>query len=147
MTMKLDVDWTDIQRLMRDIRNDDTLLDNLGSALPLLVGGEQTLCLQLLTCRAAAESGPMPELVDTDTAVAVIDHAAHPWRGFLRTVGAGAVVLCALIGLGLFLQPVTTWWWAVPVVGAAGLAGSLLAVIRMRADPEWTARELDDEGV
>jgi hypothetical protein len=142
--VKLDVDWIDIQRLMRDVRDDDALLDDLGSALPVLVGRDRALCLQLLTCRAAADSGPVPELVDTDTAVAVIDHAAHPWRGMVRTAGAAAVVLLALVGLGLMLSPITSWWWAVPVVGTAGLAGSLLAVIRMHSEPNWTVCELTD---
>lgn len=137
---------TDVQRFLLNVMADDRLLDNLGSALPVLFGRERSVCLALLTCRAAAEREPVPELVDTDTAVAVIDHAAHPRRGFPRTVAAGAVVLLALLGLGLLLQPVTTWWWTVPVVGAAGLAGSLLAVIRMRSEPNWTVRALD-EGV
>lgn len=142
--MTRDIDLNALQRFMRGVLADDQLLDNLGSALPVLAGRDRALCLQLLTCRAAAEFGPVPELVDTDTAVAVIDHAAHPWRGFSRTVGAGAVVLLALLGLGLFLQPFATWWWAVPIVGASGLTGSLLAVIRMRSEPNWNARELDD---
>lgn len=131
---------------LTQVWRDDLLLNNLGSALPVLTGRDRALCLQLLTCRAAAEFEPLPELVDTDTAVAVIDHAAHPWRGFSRTVGAGAVVLLALLGLGLFLQPFATWWWAVPILGASGLTGSLFAVIRMRTETDWSARELD-EGV
>jgi hypothetical protein len=127
--------------LLGAVQADDRLLDNLGSAVPL-IGGDRRLCLLLLASRTWAESWPIPELVDTDTAAAVIAHAAHPWRDVLRTAAAGAVVLLALVGLGLMLSPFTTWWWAVPVVGASGLAGALAAVIRMRPSPEWTTHEM-----
>lgn len=130
---------------INDVMADDSLLDNLGSALPRVHGAERTLCLLLLASRNAAENRPIPELVDTDTAAAVIDHAAHPWRQFLRTAAAAAVVLMALIGLGLFLMPLTTWWWAVPYLGASGLAGVLTAVARMRPDPEWNTREITSD--
>jgi hypothetical protein len=123
------------------VQADDRLLDNLGSAVPL-VGRDRRLCLLLLAGRTWAESRPIPELVDTDTAVAVIAHAAHPWRDVLRTAASAAVVLLALVGLGLMLSPFTTWWWAVPVVGASGLAGALAVAIRMRPSPEWTTGEL-----
>jgi hypothetical protein len=42
------------------------------------------------------------------------------------------------------LQPLTSYWWAVPMIGGSGLAGALAAVIRMRPDPDWSVRELDD---
>lgn len=129
------------------VQADDRLLDNMGSALPMLTGPDRALCRGFLAFRAAAETGPLPELVDTDTAVAVIAANVRRVRDSARTMLALAALIVALVGLGLFLQPVTTWWWAVPLVGASGLAGSLFAVIRMRAETDWSARELDDEGV
>lgn len=130
------------------VQADDRLLDNLGSALPRAAGPDRALCLVLLASRVAAETPPMPELVDTDTAVAVIAHSARRCRDVARTAAAAAVVLLALLGLGLMLQPLTTWWFAVPMVGASGLAGALAAVIRMRPDPDWHTREIttDEQG-
>jgi hypothetical protein len=127
------------------VQADDRLLDNLGSALPCLTGPDRTLCLVLMASRVAAEIPPMPKLVDTDTALAVIAHSARKWRDVARTAAAAAVVLLALFGLGLMLQPLTSYWWAVPMIGGSGLAGALTAVIRMRPDPDWHTREITND--
>lgn len=149
------------------VQADDTLLDNLGSALPSLAGPERKLCLALMASRVVAEARPVPELVDTDTAVATIAYSVRLQKRAKFTAAAALVVLVVL-AFGLTLVPITwddvfkpmldvlglsldlvpAWCWVVVSVCLSGLAGAAVAVLRMR-DNQWSPRDIvsGDRGI
>ncbi len=129
---------------MAAIADDDRMLDSLGSAVPVAL---DQLAALLLNARRGAEVPPMPVMVETATALVVIARSVRR-RLFVRcavSVAMTTFVAAVLIGLGLFIAPAASWWWAVPVLGLSGLGGTYLVVWSMRPAPEWKTSELDDE--
>jgi hypothetical protein len=122
------------------VHDDDRYLDKLGSATPS-ADPEDRLSLCLLAMRVVAEAKPMPELVDAETAVAVIAYEVRK-RHISRTIAAACLVFLTLLVLGLALTPVTSVWWMLSAVGMSGLGGAYCAVARMR-DEQWSTAELD----
>ncbi len=126
--------------------DDDDMLDSLGSALPVAL---DELGALLLGWRRRGDAGPVPSLIDTDAAVDLVVRARQHREVVMRFVSmaraaaAAGCVVAALLAIGLFIAPVVTWWWAVPALGVAALAGTYVIVESMKPD-DWTTRELDD---
>lgn len=133
---------------MITVADDDRLLNRIGSAMP--VAGD-TLGELLLSLRQRAEARPMPMLVDTETALAVIAQSRRAWGIAMaavsraRAAAAAGLIATVLLTLGLCIAPYVTWWWAIPVLGCSALGGTYLIVWSMKPDPEWSPTELTED--
>lgn len=98
------------------VQADDLLLDYLGSALPSTAGHlvDDELNALLVAWRGEVEAADMPELVDTETAIAVIARAATTWWSTSTTVKVAA--------LALFLAVIVAVALALTAVEAGGAA-------------------------
>lgn len=124
------------------VRDVDKLLDVLGSAVPTNFDTGDGLVGRLLHWRQGCDPDPVPELVDTETALAAIAYGIRRRRAakLRRTLAAVALIVVVLAVLGLVLAPLTPWWWLVPVLGITGLAAVYVFVATMPADTEWTTK-------
>jgi hypothetical protein len=118
-----------------EVALDDKLLDQLGSAMPLNGVGLDDLGCKLLLWRREIERRPFRA------------YRVRLVSAVSKKSAAGAAALCTavLLVLGLFLVPVTKWWWAVPVLGLSAMAGAYLVVATMRPEAKWELDEIDDE--
>lgn len=131
--------------LLGAIDDDDKLLDLLGSAT--VTDHDDWLCRRLLAMRAAAEANPMPELVDTDTAVAVIAYSASRRSVGLRSAIAAALLIVAVfLLLGLLLSSLADWWWMIPASGILGMTGPYIVAATMKPGTEWSTAGLTGDG-
>jgi hypothetical protein len=88
------------------VQADDLLLDHLGSAVPGAAGqlGDDNLNALLLAWRNEAETQPMPELVDLDTATAFIAYATSWWTtNTPLKIAALVLFLTVLVAVALVL--------------------------------------------
>jgi hypothetical protein len=129
------------------VQADDALLDALGGSDPRVADGlgDQELNALLLAWRRDIDSEPLAELVDTDTAVATVKHAAlvrrHGRGGRKRRLlvpvaAAAAVLTIAFTGTGLAArdaQPGDTLWGVTKVL-YADHARSIEAAVTARLD-------------
>ncbi|MGH3786845.1 MAG: anti-sigma-D factor RsdA [Pseudonocardiaceae bacterium] len=90
------------------VQADDTLLDMLGSVGDTPIDADDELTRVLAAWRREVRDEPVEELVDTDTAVAVIRAARRPVRHrnpvFGSIAAAAAVFVIAFSGVGLFAK-------------------------------------------
>lgn len=128
---------------------DDALLDALSSSDPKIADelGEAELNALLLSWRREVDGEPMPELVDTDTAVTTIKHAAlahrHHGRGRKRKMlipvaAAAAVLAITFSGTGVAARDAHPGdaLWGLTKVLYADKARSVQAATDVRAEFE-----------
>ncbi|WP_317494718.1 anti-sigma-D factor RsdA [Haloechinothrix sp. LS1_15] len=128
-------DWDEWERELDDIAQvhaDDALLDALGGADPSESDqlGEAELNALLLSWRREVDSQPVPELVDSDTAVRTVAAAnlarrhgdrARRWKFLVPVAAAASVLGIAFAGAGIAAkdaQPGDTLWGVTKVLYA-----------------------------
>ncbi|GGM58650.1 hypothetical protein GCM10012275_32280 [Longimycelium tulufanense] len=125
------------------LQADDALLDMLGGTDPALTGrlAEQELSALLLSWRRDVDAEPIDELVDTDTALAVVAAARAPRRRHRLLVplaSAAAVLAIAFTGVGMVArdaQPGDALWGLTRVL-YSDHARSVEAAASVKADLE-----------
>lgn len=119
----------------------DEDVDRLASALTLFDPAD-ALFRALAGWREECETPPLPEMVDTDTALAVI--ARSVWVRRVVRCAVAAAIAAVFIVLGVLLVPSTTWWWLVPAAGLL-LFAPYVAVATMRDETPWNADQVRTE--
>jgi hypothetical protein len=122
------------------LRSDDALLTALGNASSAGAATEPELTALLLSWRRDIDEEPIPELVDTETAMHTIFAAAHRDRRRPRFLvplaSAAAVLVIVFTGVGLAArdaQPGDTLWGLTQVL-YADHARSVLAADTVRTE-------------